>query len=575
MKGWQVGERQMKVLCIGLDGATFDLIKPWISKGKLPNLRKLMEEGVHADMTSVIPPLSPQAWSSFMTGVNPGKHGVFGFKRQVNGKYEYEFTNSRSIRVKTLWGLLGELGKRVVVVNVPMTYPPEKVNGIMVSGPGTPGTGCDFTFPAEFKTELFQLAKDYRIHLHVWGSLDQPNKREDALNALLKMTETRASLCTALMQKYPWEFFSVVFSSVDQVQHHFWKYLGDNGRDVKNDDRFRDAILRVYEKNDEVIGSLLKHIDEDTTVLVMSDHGAGGSSGTKIHIDEILKREKLFASAGSTGKKLSDVPFRLKRWSLRLLGEGKRALTKRLSSETKDAVLKLLPGVQGKLATVSKLSGVDWSGTKVYPGENVDFLRVNLRGKLPCGVVNPGSDYEDTVNLTIRRLEGLRHPDNGERLIEKVFRKEHLYHGPYTDEGPDLVIWTKDYKHAIGADLTKNNHGRIVSSATGESDPSGTHRLNGILIARGSHIKAGQQIASAHIQDLFPTILHIMGCSVPAYSDGKVLSEIFVEGHSRSNPVSYAEMSMDRAAPVSGQSVYSDVENKEIEQQLKDLGYFE
>jgi predicted AlkP superfamily phosphohydrolase/phosphomutase len=562
-----------KVLCIGLDGATLDLIKPWIAQGKLPNLKKLMEKGAYAEMSSVIPPLSPQAWSSFMTGVNPGKHGVFGFRQQVQGRYEFEFTNSRTIKVRTLWGVLSEMGKRVIVINVPMTYPPDKVNGFMVSGMGTPGTGCDFTFPSEFKRELFQLAKDYRIHLHVWGALDRPDKRREALKALLKMTELRASVCTALMQKHPWDFFMVVFSSVDQVQHHFWKYLEDDRGDIEYDE-FRNAILSVYEKNDEAIGLLLEHIDENTTVFVMSDHGAGRFSGIKIHVDEILKREGLFFLREFEGKNFSGIQSRLRRWLLRLLGEGKRTLTRRLSSEMKDAVLKLFPGVQGKFATISKLSAVDWPRTKVYPGENVDFLRLNLQGELPQGVVEPGSDSKRITDLAIKRLESLRHPQNNERLIEKVFRKEDLYHGPYVDEGPDLIIWTKDYQHAVRADLTKDDRGHVISFATDGSEPSGTHRLNGILIAGGGHIKPGQQISSAHIMDLFPTILYAMGCPIPGYCDGRVLSEIFLDGYIHSNRASYIEMDMDKTTTVSSQMVYSDADNEEIEQQLKDLGYF-
>lgn len=560
-----------RVLCIGLDGATFDLIRPWIEQGRLPTLRKLIEEGAHSNLTSVIPPLSPQAWSSFMTGVNPGKHGLFGFKYQKRNAYDFEFSNNSCIKAKTLWKLMGELGKRSIIVNVPFTYPPEEINGIMVSGLGTPGTGVDFAFPHNLKKEVLGIVNDYTIHLHVWGSLDKARKRKKALNELLKMTENRAVLCRHLMGKYPWDFFMVVFTSIDQVQHHFWKYLEDEGGDGSS--KFHDAILRVYEKNDEVLGSLLELVDDDTTVVIMSDHGAGKFSGIKIHIDEVLKRENLLFTGQPEKKLMSGFVFGLRLQMLRLANSLKRTLIRRLSSRTKDFVLKHLPGFRGKFAGVG-LSTVDWTKTRLYPGENVDFLRVNLKGKLPQGIVEPGSSYDSLISLAINRLEDLRHPKTGERLIEKVFKGEELYHGPCLGEAPDLVIWTRDYQHVIRGDLAQDKQGDIVSGAIDDSEPSGTHRLNGIVVIKGKNIKKGHAISSAHIMDLFPTILYMMGCTIPKYCDGSVLTEIFPEACLKVNPIVYSELDMNRMAPKIDVEIYSDEENKQIERHLKELGYF-
>jgi len=556
-----------RVLCIGLDGATFDLIKPWIAEGRLPNLKRLLEEGVHSNLNSVIPPLSPQAWSSFMTGVNPGKHGLFGFKYQKKSKYEFQFTNNNCIKVKTLWKLLSEKGKKVITVNVPFTYPPEEINGIMVSGLGTPGTSVDFTYPPHFKEEVLKTINDYTIHLHVWGSLDNADKREKALKELLKMTDKRVALCKHLMSKYPWDFFMIVFTSIDQVQHHFWKYLESNSN-------FRNAILSVYEKNDDAIGSLLKHIDENTTVVIMSDHGAGKFSGIKIHIDEVLKIENLLFLRHSEKQPLSHLASKLTFRLLNLTRRMKKILIKTLSTKSKDTILRYLPSARGKVLSAG-LSAIDWSKTKVYPGENVDFLRVNLKGELPYGIVEPGQNYEELINFTKTKLENLRHPDTGEQLIEKVYRKEDLYHGPYLHEAPDLIVWTKDYQHVIRGDLSQRKQGRIISVATDKSDPSGTHRLNGIFIVSGKHIKKGCQISSANIMDAFPTILHIMGYPIPTFADGKVLAEIFDEKYLRDNPISYIELNMDRVGVASGQEIYSDEEKSQIETHLKNLGYFE
>ena len=127
-----------KVICIGLDGATFDLIRPWLSKGKLPNIGRIIKDGVWGELESVIPPVSAPAWTSFMTGKNPGKHGIFGFKKEKQGTYEELFVNRKLIKSETLWKCLSDVGKKVIVINVPLTYPPEEINGYLMSGMDTP-----------------------------------------------------------------------------------------------------------------------------------------------------------------------------------------------------------------------------------------------------------------------------------------------------------------------------------------------------------------------------------------------------------------------------------------------------
>jgi len=163
-----MSNKERKVFCVGLDGATFDLIRPWVAAGELPHLEKIMQGGVWGELESVIPPISAPAWTSFMTGKNPGKHGIFGFTKQKRGSYEERFVNRQLIKSETLWKGLGDSGKKVIVVNVPITYPPEEVNGCLVSGMDAPSTKSPYAYPPELREKINRVTGGkYRIHLHL------------------------------------------------------------------------------------------------------------------------------------------------------------------------------------------------------------------------------------------------------------------------------------------------------------------------------------------------------------------------------------------------------------------------
>ena len=194
-----------RLFCIGLDGGTFDAIDPWMGAGYLPSLKKISDRGVKAGLKSVILPFTPQAWTSFMTGVNPGIHGIFGFKEMKRGNYGFQLVNSKSIRVKTLWNVLNTLGKKAILVNIPMTYPPVSINGVMIAGMDAPGLESEFVYPSELRKEIFEVSPDYTIHLHVGaGYLDSNRKRREGLHGLLKMVENREKIILHLLREYEW-----------------------------------------------------------------------------------------------------------------------------------------------------------------------------------------------------------------------------------------------------------------------------------------------------------------------------------------------------------------------------------
>lgn len=550
-----------KVFCIGLDGGTFDLIDPFIKEGHLPNIKRLISGGARATLNSVILPFTPQAWGSFMTGVNPGKHGVFGFKQKADSDYSFQFVNNRSLKTKTLWNILSEMNKKVILINIPMTYPPEEGNGILIGGMDSPGIDSNFTFPAEIKGLLHKITEDYIIHLHVGaGYMDNDAKRRMAVEGLLKMIQAREKVVLYFMQNYPWNFFAVNFSATDQVQHHFWKYM-------KDDNEFKDVILTIYKRVDEAVGKITAKLGDGTILFVMSDHGAGPASNVVFFIDEWLKEKGLL-----TFKKvalITSIKRRIIKFSLTYL-------SKKLSSGIKDTLMRIFPGMRVKSQGYVLRSLIDWSATKVFSGEHEATLRINLKGRDQKGIVDQEA-YENLRSSLIEELEALEHPETKEKLIEKVYRKEELYTGPYLEVAPDLIACTKDFAYQIrGGPYRRRTYRKVISRKDSRDFfVNGVHRLNGIFIAYGKGIKSNLSLPPLSIMDVFPTVLYSLGLRIPKAIDGRMIKEIFEEDFLESNPVHYVDYPIGRDSRISVRTYEKEEESKEIEKALKGLGYID
>jgi predicted AlkP superfamily phosphohydrolase/phosphomutase len=262
-----------KVVVLGIDGLTFDLLIPWAKEGQLPNFQKLLEEGSSTQLISSVPPSSPPAWTSAVTGVNPGKHGIFGFIKgisQVNGKQELNFYTSRDRRADPLWVILTERGRRSVVINVPNTSPPDQIRGVMISGfPHTSST--NFTSPPEYRFKIPEYRKD------IYGQLISVGGEQAFWDDMNDIMDRRADVIIKLFREESWDLFFAVFTITDRVQHYFWKFMDPQhpNWEAQKADQFGDAILRTYQRVDEFLGRLWEQLDEETVLLVMSDHGFG------------------------------------------------------------------------------------------------------------------------------------------------------------------------------------------------------------------------------------------------------------------------------------------------------------
>jgi len=564
-----------KVVVIGLDGATFDLIKPWVAQGLLPNFCELLQKGAHAKLISTIPPLTALAWTSMVTGKNPGKHGIFGFLQQKPYSYETQLVSATSRKADSVWKILSESGKRVIVVNVPMTYPPEPVNGVLVSGMDAPGINSDFVYPKSLKENLLRMIPDYEIALHFSGYLDSLEKRQDGVNILLQSVDKRLQLTSCLMHNQPWDFLMVVFTASDKASHYYWKYMDQThpSYDPMEAQKLGTAIQLVYEKLDDALGVLVNDIPEQSYVLLVSDHGFGPLNNTLVSLPTWLGEQGLLVWKNESRGLSFD------RWfssTLRkMASSGYSFLLSALSSGQKDMLSRLLPGVREKVDTLRKMSMVDWSRTRVYADEDNMSLRVNLAGREPKGIV-PQSEYDAVCELVAEGLENLVDPCTGEHVIDRVCHRGEIYAGPWVDWAPDLVVKFRDYAYRCVSRKGSQKRPSVIEKVPDDWGLSGFHRPNGIFAVRGPGIREGFESPALQIEDVFPLILRLMRVPVPDDIDGKLPVQVFTQDFANGLDTSVIDAVDERTAfhNEPGNS-YSNSEEKEIRERLRSLGYIE
>ena len=266
-----------KVLVVGLDGASLDLIEPWTKEGLLPGFARLMREGAYGPLESVPNMRSAAAWSSFITGRNPGKHGIFEFYDFVPGTYDVKFINAGARDGRSFWKVASDAEKNVGIINVPMTYPAEEVNGFLLAGLDAPGTKSKgFAYPEGFLEEIERTSGEYIIEPGISGCIVD-GKIEKAKKILLEEIDLKVKVSRHLMDAYPWDLFVTVFRSTDAAHHCFWKFIDPGHAQYCEEEakQFGDVILTAYQGIDSFLQETLNSLGTEALVLLVSDHGCG------------------------------------------------------------------------------------------------------------------------------------------------------------------------------------------------------------------------------------------------------------------------------------------------------------
>ncbi|MFH1679310.1 MAG: alkaline phosphatase family protein [Candidatus Eisenbacteria bacterium] len=552
-----------RVLVIGIDGVTFDTLDPWMDEGILPYLASLRAEGIHAPLRSVFPPITAPAWASFMTGMNPGKTGIFEFLYSKGGLDDPVPVNSTLRDGVPVWEILSRNGKKVIVLGVPLTYPPDPVEGCLVGDFLMPRGVRDFTHPPELLEEIESAFGPYPVyHKEVY----QKGKVGRLIDEAFEILRYRRELALRLLREKEWDFAIAYFEGTDRLQHEVWHVFDETHPRSNRGEvaRYRDRVLDFYREVDETARRLAEAGRERGAVeIVMSDHGFG-----PIHY--YLNFNVWLLENGFLALK-RDVLTRAK--TLLFRAGITPALGYRAAMRLGLAGLRLSRGVGGRSGLFRlinrvflSLENIDWERTRAYSKGNYGQIYVNLRGREPHGSVAP-EDHEGTVRNLVGKLREIPDPEGGGPLLAEVFRREERFTGPHVERMPDVLFIPRDMKYkALGiVDFTTRN---FVERTFGNS---GDHRMNGIFLARGGPLRGRRErLPEISICDVAPTVLHLFGEAVPENMDGRVIEAAFPEEWMKAHPVRYREPYETRPR---GERALTEEERREIVERLKGMGY--
>jgi len=550
-----------RVAIFGIDGGTWQIMIPLLKKGRLPTLSKLMENGKSAVLMSVMPPITASGWASFMTGLNPGSHGIFDFMEDIHTYgYDSHVPDSRNIKAYTIWELLSEAGKKLIVVGVPFLYPPMEINGVMISR----------SFTNHLKSYPPSLIDEIKKHIGYEYELAKPVdtfgevKREEVLEEIIHrnryLTEKIKDISIYLLKNYEWDFFMTHFMSTDTIQHYFWHFIDPQhpAHDPILASKYGDVIYRVYEEVDRAIGEILRFIDEKCRIFVISDHGFAP-------IYEFFHVNKWLEELG-----LLTVNWKnLYRWKPAMPTVHKffyKAGLEHLSRIFPSFIRKLrIPAL--KRISREPWEVINWKETKAYA--STFGININLKGREPSGIVNPGKEYRQLRDEIRGALYQLR--DNaGRTLVERVFYREEIYTGPFTEEAADIFFVFKNPHYLQTCEVNRKG---VFERLGKRNFATANHRYSpdGIFIASGPDIShnSGKPMEKFSLLDLPPTILYMLNLPIPKEMDGRVLTSIVTNELAVTSPSQFVEKSLIKFRKDKAPRY----EDDEIKRHLKGLGY--
>jgi predicted AlkP superfamily phosphohydrolase/phosphomutase len=453
----------MKTLVIGLDGAAPELL---FGDERLENVRRLMEAGRFGRLESIIPPITVPAWMCMATGQDPGSLGVYGFRNRLDRSYDaLGIVNARSVDALAVWDQVAREGKRSIIIGVPPGYPPRKVNGVSVGCFLTPDSSRDdYTHPASARREIEALVGTYPVDVKGFRTPDKDWLR----GQLWAMTRAHFKVVRHFLRNHPWDYFQFVEIGLDRVQHGFWRHHDPRHVLHEPDSPYAETIRDYYSLLDEELGTVLELLTDDTTVLVVSDHGAQRLDGG-FCVNEWLVREGLL----------------------------------------------VLNSYPAQVTPFGKLD-VDWDRTRVW-SEGGYYARVflNVKGREPRGTIDPG-DYERFRDEVKARLEGTTDAE-GSPLGTQVFKPEEVYRD-VRNVAPDLIVHFGGlHWRSIGGVGYPTTH--VLENDTGPDDCN--HSQFGAFLLAGPNVPPAGPVEGAHLLDIAPTLLELGGYDVPPSMRGR------------------------------------------------------
>lgn len=529
---------------IGLDGAAWQLIDDMLDNGVMPRLKAIKEAGASGILTSTVPTYTPPAWTSAATGVNPGRHGVYGF---IEGHAQYErqeLMHAGKVKSATVWEMANAQGLKAGIFHLPLTFPARDLDGWMVSGMMTPGYGErppeGFTAPKSLESQIQSWAPNYAID--VSANWEKDYKDAALCQRIEASLQQRVAVLRNLLEEHPVDVIFSVLESPDRMQHVYYRYMDPNDEMYYSADakRLRPDIWRCFQAMDEIVGVLDDYARDSGGVLVVSDHGFTAWE-VSVHTNALLEK-----------------------WGYLKLKPSARAMQTSLARKMVPLAKRVLPAKVAREAKNKTFSAIDWSQTKAFASPiPQQGIFVNLRGRERLGIVDP-SELAAIKDDLARRFTELEGPD-GERVTDRVYRSEDVFSGDALTGAPDVLPVLKDHHWEIDDEIFHRSPFTDLSHL-----PRGAHHPDGIVVVAGNGVKP-QQDLKASVLDVTPTLLYLAGAGVPEGLDGKVMTDAFEATHIESSPPRSTD-ALDKGVRDES-SPYSAEEEAMIEESLRGLGY--
>ncbi|MDP9234188.1 MAG: alkaline phosphatase family protein [Actinomycetota bacterium] len=528
---------------IGLDGAAWHLLDPLIEAGAMPRLGALRDRGASGTLRSTVPTYTPPAWTSAITGVNPGRHGIYGFVMGNAQSQPKALAHVGRIQVATLWEMANAQGARAGMFHVPLTYPPQELDGWMVSGMMTPGYGermKGFATPAELEGRILEWTPGYVID--VSANWEQDWRDHALCDRVIASLDQRITVLQRLLDDEPPEVLFAVLESPDRLQHVYYRYLdaADPLYRTPEAESLRPHITDCFRKMDDLVGLVDDFAGAAGGVIVCSDHGFTGWD-VSVHTNALLER-----------------------WGYLKVKGAARAMQTEVARKLVPVARKLLSAKVARQAKGKTFAAIDWAKTRAFASPiPQQGIFVNVEGREPDGIVPP-SELEAIKTDLVARFEGLRGPD-GDPVTDVVYRSEEVFHGGALAGAPDVLPVLRDHRYELDDEIFHReaftDHSHL---------PRGVHHPDGIVVVAGEGVAAGGTVDGS-VLDVTPTLLYMAGLNPPESLDGVVLTGAFSDEHLREHPIgSVAALSSgkrDESSP------YSEAEEAAIEESLRGLGY--
>ena len=531
-----------RVLLIGLDGGTFATLDPLMDEGIMPFLKEFVAAGVRGPLRSVIPPLTPPGWTSLVTGRTPGNHGVMDFFRFESPDTHYlRLVDSRDVKCETIWSILSRQGLRATVLNFPLMTPPRPLAGNAVPGWAPWRHLPRLCFPRDLYDKIKTVpgfnVQELAMDLKLEGKAIEGSAKEEYEDWILfhiRRERQWFEILRYLMQEDPCDLTAVLFDGVDKLQHLLWRFIDPAyvpAHPSVWEQNIRELCLNYFRQLDELLAEAVAMVGPEASVFLASDHGFGPSTEV-FYLNTWLHQQGYLAWGADAQEDTSEAGR---------LGVGRISQTP---------------------------SMIDWSRTTVYgltPSSN--GIHIDVAGRRG----RQGTDPEAYEALRARlqdQLGQLTDPVTGERVVSQVLMREVAFPGEQMGRAPDLTLSIRDggFVSILKSDVVLKPRPEVV----------GTHRPEGIFMAKGPGIRCGLPLPELSITDVAPTLLHILGLPVPQDLEGHVAELIFEPAALQQRPIREGEPTRVPEAFPQWPSPQEDQDGEaQVLERLRNLGYVE